>query len=150
MIIEMTSMMKALGLTQGVVTDYLYALHAKERNALILERDGVENGSGMTDAEAEVIISGLDPSTKANLDKVVDIVRGIQQDTRNAMVKFGLESQETIDVFEAQFKNYVPLAGIAKDEADSGSTRYPTGGAGLSIQGDSYKKAKGREAQADN
>jgi len=147
---EMTTMMKEMGLTQGVVTDYLYALHAKERNALILERDGVENGSGMTDAEAEVIISGLDPSTKANLDKVVDIVRDIQQDTRNAMVKFGLESQETIDVFEAQFKNYVPLAGIAKDEADSGSTRYPTGGAGLSIQGDSYKKAKGRESQADN
>ena len=30
---KMTSMMKELGLTQGVVTDYLYALHAKERNA---------------------------------------------------------------------------------------------------------------------
>lgn len=147
---EMTAMMKEMGLTQGGVTDYLYALHAKERNALILERDGVENGSGMTDAEAEAIIAGLDPSTKANLDKVVDIIREIQQDTRSTMVKFGLESQETIDVFEAQFKNYVPLAGIAKDEADSGNTRYPTGGAGLSIQGDTYKKAKGRESQADN
>jgi hypothetical protein len=164
---KMTSMMKELGLTQGAVSDYMYALHAKERNALIEERDGVENGSGMTDAEADSLLEeialgkegeftedwlegGINASTQANLDKVVDIIREIQQDTRKAMVKFGLESQETIDVFEAQFKNYVPLAGIAKDEADSGNTRYPTGGAGLSVQGDTYKKAKGRESQADN
>lgn len=164
---EMTSMMKEMGLTQGAVSDYMYALHAKERNALIEERDGVENGSGMTDAEADSLLEeialgkegeftedwlegGINASTQANLDKVVDIIREIQQDTRKAMVKFGLESQETIDVFEAQFKNYVPLAGIAKDEADSGNTRYPTGGAGMSVQGDSYKKAKGRQSQAAN
>ena len=140
---EMTSMMKEMGLTQGEISDYMYALHAKERNALILERDGVENGSGMTDAEVDAILAELNPSKKADLDKVLEIVRNIQQDTRDTMVRFGLESQETIDVFEGQFKNYVPLAGIAVDETDSANTKYPTGGAGMSVQGDSYKKAKG-------
>ena len=147
---EMTEMMKKMGLTQGEVSDYMYALHAKERNALILERDGVENGSGMTDAEVDAILAELNPSKKADLDKVLEIVRNIQQDTRDTMVRFGLESQETIDVFEGQFKNYVPLAGIAVDETDSANTKYPTGGAGMSVQGDSYKKAKGRKSQAAN
>ena len=147
---EMTSMMKEMGLTQGEISDYMYALHAKERNALILERDGVENGSGMTDAEADAILAELDPSKKANMDKVLELVRDIQQDTRDTMVKLGLESQETIDVFEGQFENYVPLAGIAVDETDSANTKYPTGGAGMSVQGDTYKKAKGRKSQAAN
>jgi hypothetical protein len=147
---EMTSMMKEMGLTQGEISDYMYALHAKERNALILERDGVENGSGMTDAEADAILAELDPSKKANMDKVLELVRDIQQDTRDTMVKLGLESQETIDVFEGQFENYVPLAGIAVDETDSANTKYPTGGAGMSVQGDTYKKAAGRKSQAAN
>tara|TARA_R110002049_G_scaffold102101_1_gene247448 strand:+ start:457 stop:9108 length:8652 start_codon:yes stop_codon:yes gene_type:complete len=164
---ELTSLMKELGLTQGAVSDYMYALHAKERNALIEERDGVENGSGMTDSEANSLIEeiaegregeftedwlegGINASTQANLDKVVAIVREIQQDTRDTMVRFGLESQETIDVFESQFKYYVPLAGIAVDETDSANTKYPTGGAGMSVQGDTYKKAKGRKSQAAN
>ena len=147
---EITSLMKESGVTQGQLSDYMYALHAKERNALILERDGKEDGSGMTDSEADAILDGLDPSTKANLDGILKIVRDVQKDTRKAMVKFGLESQETVDMFESQFEHYVPLSGIAIDEQDSANSFYPTGGAGLSVQGDAYKKASGRKSKAQN
>ena len=147
---KITALMKKLGLKQGEITDYLYALHAKERNALIKERDGKDNGSGMTDAEADAILNGLTDQQKSNMNQVVDILRDIQQDTRNTMVELGLESQETIDRFEGQFDNYVPLGGIATDEMGSDGAFYPTGGAGMSVQGATYKKAAGRKSKAEN
>ena len=63
------------------------------------------------------------------------------------MVKFGLETQEAIDAFEAQFgKNYVPLSGIATDEETSFTSSYPTGGAGMSVFGPTTKRAEGRQS----
>ena len=144
---EITAMMKEAGVSVEELSDYLYALHAKERNAVIENRtEGeVKNGSGMTNAEADAIINA---ANKAAMDPIVSKVREIQADTRKTMVKYGLETQETIDAFERQFQNYVPLSGVATDELTG--TPYPTGGAGMNVFGPTTKRAKGRGTRADN
>ena len=147
---DITSKMKELGIKPGEMTDYLYALHAPERNKLILEREGVENGSGLSDAEAEGILDGLTSERKAELDQVVKLIRQMQQDTRDMQVEFGLESRENMDEYESQFENYVTLAGLAVDEADSKTTTHATGGVGLQVKGPINRQAKGRKTRADN
>ena len=144
---NITSAMKKAGIKVDELSDYLYALHAKERNALIFERTegAVENGSGMTDAEADAIIKA---ANKAAMNPIVKMIREIQKDTRETMVKFGLESRETINAFENMFDNYVPLAGVSMDE--SVKSPYPTGGAGMNVFGPTTKKARGRKSQAEN
>ena len=163
---EVKKVMKSDGLSLDTLNDYLYALHAKERNRVIKERIEAENekraeqkkklvpltdaGSGMTDADADAILNNIKPSQKKGLDKIEKIIRDIQEDTRGTMVEFGLEKQETIDAWNAMFDNYVPLAGLAQDEDSELTTYYPTGGAGLSVFGPSTKRAKGRKSAAEN
>ena len=140
---EITKLIKDKGLTIEEVENYMYGLHARERNELILERDGVENGSGITNEEADAIIKEADQKgNRKDLDEAVDLIREIQKNTRETMVEFGLESQEKIDELEEKFQFYVPLGGLATDELDSASSAYPTGGAGLHIQGGTFKQAK--------
>ena len=64
------------------------------------------------------------------------------------MVKFGLETKETVDAFESMFENYVPLAGRATDETTG--SQYPTGGAGMIVFGPTTRRATGRKSQAVN
>tara|TARA_R110002096_G_scaffold2864_2_gene14567 strand:- start:377 stop:8917 length:8541 start_codon:yes stop_codon:yes gene_type:complete len=132
--------------------EYLYALHAKERNAVIRERSegGNEAGSGKTDEWADGILNELSNKRRAQLDAVASIAREIQQDTRNSMVELGLESQETIDAFEEMFENYIPLQGIAKDEDSIEFSPYPSGNTGFSVSGRTTKKAKGRVTESSN
>lgn len=149
---DLVDAMKEGGVSVQEVSDYLYALHAPERNALIEERtEGKEeSGSGMTNREARLIIESIPSDKRSTLDAIVKMVRDIQQDTRDTMVEFGLESQEAIDAFESQFDSYVPLSGIAVDEESSATSSYPTGGAGLSVFGPTTKRAEGRKSQAEN
>ena len=149
---DITDDIKKKGLNIEEVELYLYAQHAKERNAVILERSNGEDvsGSGITDARADEILNSMDEAKKAKIEEIAKKIREIQQNTRDTMVKFGLESQETIDVLENLFKNYVPLGGLAQDEKDSFSSSYPTGGAGMHVYGSTFKKASGRKSEAPN
>ena len=148
---SLTDLIKEKGFTVKEISDYIYALHAKERNALIDERtEGEEkDGSGMSNARADEIIASFQ-NKQQDVKDIISLIRDIQQDTRDTMVKFGLESQETIDAFEAQFDNYVPLSGIAIDEETSVTSAYPTGGAGMSVYGPTTKRAEGRKSEATN
>jgi len=149
---DITADIKQKGLNIEEVELYLYAQHAKERNAVILERSNGKDvsGSGITDARADEILNSMDKAKKAKIEEVAKKIREIQQNTRDTMVEFGLESQETIDVLENLFKNYVPLGGLAQDEKDSFSSSYPTGGAGMHVYGSTFKKASGRKSEAPN
>ena len=163
---DIKMVLKEEGLALDTLNDYLYALHAKERNRVIKERIEADNekraeqkkkllpvtdsGSGMSDADADAILSRIKPSQKKGLDKIEKMVRDIQNDTRETMVEFGLEKQETIDAWNEMFDRYVPLAGIAQDENSEATSSYPTGGAGLSVFGPMTKRAKGRKTEAEN
>ena len=147
---EITENLRKEGLSVEEVEQYLYALHVKERNAVILERSLGEDteGSGISDERSDEILNSISDKTKEKLDPIVKKIREVQQNTRDTMVEFGLESQETIDVLEGLFKNYVPLGGLATDEQDSFDTSYPTGGAGMHVYGSTMKKAAGRKSEA--
>ena len=133
------------GHTVEDLSDLLYALHAKERNAHIAnKRKDLDAGSGMTDEEADSIIDELmSPEIMDSVNLVYDIVAN----TRKTMIEGGLESREVIDHWESLFKNYVPLSGLALDEQSEESNSYPTGGGGFSVYGKSSKKAKGRKSR---
>ena len=133
------------GVTPEDLSDLLYAMHAKERNAHIAKkRSDLEAGSGMTDEEADSIIDELmSPDIMESVNMVYDIVGN----TRRTMIEGGLESRETIEHWQSLFKNYVPLSGLAADEQSEESNSYPTGGGGFSVYGKSSKKAKGRKSR---
>ena len=145
-----TSELKANKISPSEISEYLYALHAPERNQLISERSEgkITEGSGMSNARAKEIINAIPSGKQKAYDNIVKMVREIQQDTRDTMVNFGLESKETIDAFEAMYENYTPLSGIATDEETSFDSSYPTGGAGLSVFGPITKRAEGRKTEA--
>ena len=144
--------MKDAGLIGEDVSQFLIARHAEERNALIAERTDGEtlNGSGMSNERAQEVMDSFSPERKAALESIAKKVDAITKDTRKTMVKFGLESQETIDAFEEMFDNYVPLGGLSVDEMSADTSLYPTGGAGMSIYGDTTRRAKGRASEANN
>jgi hypothetical protein len=144
---DITSDMKKAGVKVDELGQYLYALHAKERNSVIEERTKgkVQNGSGMSNEEADAILSS---ANKEVLDPIVAKIREIQEDTRQTMVALGLESQKAIDEFTSMFENYVPLAGLATDE--STTLTYPTGGAGLNTFGSTTRRAEGRKTKAED
>ena len=163
---KIKKIMKDNGVKIDRLNEYLYALHARERNQLIRDRIAEENerraknkkkllplndaGSGMTDERADEIINSIQPSEAKALQQLEAEIRKIQQDTRDTMVEFGLETQETIDAWDSMFSRYVPLAGIATDEQSEATSSYPTGGAGLSVFGPSTKRAAGRKTEAAN
>lgn len=149
---QITNSMKTSKVTSDELSEYLYALHAEERNKVIEERTegDVKDGSGITTEEANEILESYSEERRSQLDDIVSLVRDMQQDTRDTMVKFGLETQEAIDAFESMFSNYIPLSGLATDEESSVTSSYPTGGAGLSVFGDQTKRAKGRKTRAEN
>ena len=148
---EITKIMRENDITEQDITDYLYALHAPERNALLLEREGVDNGSGISDQDAQEIIDEVAQSGKLEAyDQVAEKIQAIAQDTRDTMRKLGLETDARIDSFEAMFKNYVPLAGIAIDESGQNVGTYPDGGVGFHVSGSRIKKAEGRKTPAIN
>ena len=147
---EISKDMKAKGLTSEEVTEYLIARHAKERNAVIKKRNKKKDGSGLSDADADSFLSGLSADKKAKFESLAKKIDAIQKDTRDTMRKYGLESNERIDAFEAMFENYVPLGGKAVDDMNVETTSYPTGGAGIAVYGDTTKRAKGRKSLAVN
>jgi hypothetical protein len=106
----------------------------------------MESGSGMTNEEAEEIIDRL--GTNA-MRRLASEVRSIIQDTRDTMRKFGLETDETVDVYENMYDYYVPLSGLATDEMDDSTNAYPTGGIGMAVYGPTTRQAKGRKSKTD-
>ena len=69
--------LKDNGLTVEDLDQYMYALHVKERNAVIRERTEGKNqaGSGQTDEWAEKTIAAIDPAKRDKLEQSAQIVR---------------------------------------------------------------------------
>jgi|MDSZ01.2.fsa_nt_gb hypothetical protein len=127
------------------LSDFTYAMHARERNAFIQSRrQDMEDGSGMTNEEAEEIIDRLGSNEMRRLHRMVmDIVK----DTRKTMLDYGLETAETIQQYEDMYQYYIPLSGQAVDESSDERNMYPTGGIGMAVYGPTTRKAKGRSSK---
>jgi hypothetical protein len=122
--------------------EYMLARHAKERNAYIKEKYGKENGSGITDAEADRILKKWNGT---GIDKYADeINEKIIKNTREELYKNGIISKELYDTLEGQYNYYVPLKGTI-EAIETGSV-----GKGFSVETRGLKRAKGRSSISDN
>jgi hypothetical protein len=107
---------KALGLDPKDVGMYLWARSAPARNALVDKRNGEQNGSGMSDAQAQakldqLELEGLGPKLRevAKLhDALVDYIG-------NQRVKAGLLSKADWRAMRKAQPFYTPLKGYALD-----------------------------------
>ena len=134
--------MKTKGIPLEMLDKFLHARHAKERNAQIrkINPDMQDKGSGMSDAQADSYLAGLPNARRKQLEKLADRVDAITQSTQQMMVKYGLETQETIDNWNKTYKFYVPLQREGFEEGGSGSS-----GQGMSVGGSSSRRALGSE-----
>ncbi|MDF0750270.1 hypothetical protein NLU14_08510 [Marinobacter sp. 71-i] len=128
--------------------EFLYALHAPERNAVIAERNPEipEGGSGMTDAEASAIIAKVEkegklPQYQALAKRVHDMLAMRRKILKSA----GLLDEDTVGAWESSYKHYVPLKGWATDEQQSDTPRI---GKGFAISGKESQMAAGRKSKA--
>lgn len=146
--------MKLKGIAPDALESYLWARHAKERNAQIAKINPKlpDGGSGLTDAQVnqymagndvldnngDVIIKGLNQADINRLDALAARVDAINDGTAQILLQYGLETPATIAAWKAAYKYYVPL-----HRADmEGVTPI---GSGYSIKGTASKRAMGSQ-----
>lgn len=150
--------MAELGVEEQDMGMYLWARGAKDRNAMVRERNAAypEGGSGMTDAEADAILKefalrGLEPKLKeiAKMhDRLVDFMI-------NTRVKEGLLTRQQADMARKMQPFYTPLKGFAAagdmqtmgDEEAHSDEAYQKH---LGIRRSEYMKSEGRVSMPFN
>lgn len=142
---------RAAGLSLGDVENYLWASHARERNAQIAKVNDKmpDGGSGLTNAQADDLLAGRDVTVNgqvirgvnqaklADLQGIAKQVQAINATTRQMLVDSGMETPETIKAWEQAYANYVPLH---REDVDQGGLGT---GMGFSVRGASSKRAVG-------
>jgi hypothetical protein len=128
--------------------DYLYALHAPERNKKLRNEfperwDEDSSPSGMSDIEAENIIK------KYKGDKTIkklakEFKTNVIDKNLKALLDGEMITEEVYESLVNTYDNYVPLKGIDTQEIFGGT------GKGFSTQGKDIKRAYGRESRAKN
>lgn len=154
---EVKPLLQAMALNKvemDELSDYLHARGAEERNAQIakVNPDMPDGGAGknskgvlMTNQAAKAYLATIGQTRKAVLDSLAKRVDAITSGTRKLLVSEGLEKQETIDAWEAAYKNYVPMF---RDEAESGAP-HPQG-MGFAVKGSASRRATGSTKQVTN
>jgi hypothetical protein len=129
----------AFNISTEKLEEYLHARHAETRNkAMAAINPGQPDGlSGMTTAEAKKILANYTPNQLIKLQNLGRMVDSIMKKTREVMVAGGLETQQTIDNWDAKYPDYVPLYREDVDLYNGGQ------GAGFSIAGATSKRAIG-------
>ncbi|MEF9946791.1 MAG: LPD38 domain-containing protein [Comamonas sp.] len=95
--------------------------------------------SGMTDLEAQNILSGYPAAKRAQLDALANQVDAINEGTLQTLGGYGLMDAQTLDAWRKTYKHYVPLH---RDEAHPDSKAHPIG-QGFSTRGDAAKQRTG-------
>jgi hypothetical protein len=158
-----TDAIKRNNLSIDDVNEYLYALHAPERNERmrLIGNTDPERGSGMSDDDAAAIIKKVKADPKyAAYEEVRGLVRKIIDNTNDVRVEAGLIPKEMppqvitlkngdkIEV--APYREYFPLRGFADEATEGGSEMYANTGKGLKIRGKEDKSALGRKSRASD
>jgi hypothetical protein len=129
--------------------EFLWFRHARERNdynARINQLTGEfqDGGSGKTYAEIDAYFKALPAARRAQLESAAVLVDRIAKGTRDLMVASGLETQTTIDAWEAAYKNYVPLM---REEAEQPALGL---GRGFDVRGRSSRPSFGSDKPVTN
>lgn len=140
--------MAEFDITRDQLDQFLYARHARERNARIaqINPEMPDGGSGMTNAQARAKLDEVRATGKqGQYEQLAGIVYDMLQLQRDMVREGGLESDPTIDAWEEGYEFYVPLKGWAEDTKQEG---MPRTGKGFAISGRESKRALGRSSQA--
>ncbi len=140
-------------ITMDELSLYAYAKHAKERNAYIqsLRRDMPDTGSGMTNDEADDILTMFEVNGQAAImEKLHAQLMAITAATRREMLETELITQDEFDAMETQYENYVPLRGFEEVDQNGERTTVARGGRGFNIRGKETTRALGRRTRAGN
>lgn len=145
------NLLKANKISLSEAGDYLYALHAAERNA---EMDKINpalggEGSGMSNEEAEKILAEAKRENGAAFDELRSKVGAIRDLILDVMEKGGLEKPEILQNWREKYKDYVPLRGWEVEPEDA-PPDYRGPGVGFNVRGKEVKQAFGRRSKADN
>jgi hypothetical protein len=105
-----------LGVDPDDAAMYLWARSAPARNALVRERTGMENGSGMSDAQAQVKLDELElEGLGPKLREVAKLHDALVDYMGNQRVKAGLLSKADWKAWRKAQPFYTPLKGYALD-----------------------------------
>lgn len=137
---------KRAGLSVKDVDDYLTALHAPERNAVIAQRNPkmADGGSGLTNAQAQEILDGFTPEQRQHLAAVAKLVHDMNRRKLDQMVEDGLIKPEVRDRLNKQYKHYVPLKTLDKEDEFHGVGR------GFEMRPNDITSALGRTSRASS
>jgi hypothetical protein len=140
--------MAKYGLSSDKVSEFLYARHAQERNKHIRENIDKDNeaGSGMTDAEAQLILDATTGDLRVKLEEIASEIDAIMEGTRVILERSGLMSPQAVQNLRNAYEHYVPLTGFAADEKTGNEYLESTGD--LEIRGKDVKRALGRKSKA--
>jgi len=146
MVEPLKAAIKATGMSVAEVEAYLWARHATERNAKIRAiNPGVDDGSGMSDADAAAKLATYTPAQLKQLEAIGARVEAIRRHTLETLVKAGQLERGQADTILASYQNYVPLRADKDGEARVGGT-----GQGISAAGAGVQRALGRKTPPKN
>ena len=157
---------KDSGISLSEFEDYLYGLHAPERNQRIRQINPSSDpsvGSGMSDEDAAAIVAAVDADPRRNdFYAARDMFRKIIDDTNQLRVESGLtpdfdqqfvNDEDGNPVAIEPYKNYVPLRGFADESVTEGEVEEELRarvGQGFKIRGREDRRAFGRQSMASD
>lgn len=147
--------MREKGVSHEQLGLFLYAKHARERNATIAERnpDMPDGGSGLTNAEAVAILRDFrDAGLTNDLEEMAEQVYSMNQTALQMRYSAGLLSREQFEHLKDRWRYYVPLRGYEgmDDGIEGQPVDGPRTGSGFQARGKEFKSALGRGTRADS
>jgi len=138
--------MRAKKVTLPELEEYLHNRHAEEYNIQIANinptmpgTDETNSGSGISTDNANIYLNSLTQEQKDKFESLAASVDAIVKGTQEVVVKGGLETQETINLWNKTYPNYVPLKRADLDYVHTGSGIAR----GLQTKGPFNKRAMG-------
>tara|TARA_R100000353_G_scaffold3438_3_gene5367 strand:- start:15983 stop:20257 length:4275 start_codon:yes stop_codon:yes gene_type:complete len=125
---------------------------AEEKEIKTLEGYIEENrGSGMSDADAQAYMDGLTPEERAGYEAAAKFHDEVVADTRKTLREAGLESEETVDLFESQYEFYTPLRGFAELDPEKALKQADLSAPNaFDVRGSGIVRAEGRITEASD
>lgn len=133
--------MSTRGITIGELETFLWNRHAPEANAQIAKINETypDGGSGIKTQDALDYLANLPAGKRTDLEALAAQIDAITAGTRRLLVESGLETQDTIDAWEATYSDYIPLQRETDDLAQKGMGT----GQGFSTKGSASKRRTG-------
>ena len=116
--------------------------HRVDANGNIIPYALKDRASGMSTQDANDYLDGLSQEDAQILERIADKWYAIRDKTQRILVESGQETQETIDLWNEIFPDYVPLNREQEQQAVPSGLRT---GVGVDVRGNFAKRAMGSE-----